>query len=191
MQTQLAIYINLDHRTDRREEIESELSKLSLPCERLSASLHSVGAIGCTQSHIRALQRALELDVETLWVFEDDFMILNPNFQEVVESAPDFDVFLAGFNGHHTHYKGQYSRVHSSQTTSCYIVKRKFIPTLLKTFQESLECFQKDTNPHKYALDMYWKRLQPKSMWLTSTNRLGKQRKSYSDIEKRVTDYGV
>ena len=191
MQTQLALYINLDHRTDRRAEIESELTKLSIPHERLSASSHAVGAIGCTLSHIRALQRALELDVDVLWVLEDDFVILNPNMQAIVESAPDFDVFLGGFNGHCTHYQGQYARVHNSQTTSCYIVKKRFIPTLLQTFQESLECFQKDVNPHKYALDMYWKRLQPKSLWLTTPNRLGKQRKSYSDIEKRVTDYGV
>ena len=43
---------------------------------------------------------------------------------------------------------------------------------------------------HQTALDVSWKQLQDKS-WLITDPKLGKQIKSYSDIEKHIVDYGV
>ena len=57
------VYINLDHRTDRRQHMEKEVS--IFPSERVtrfSAIKHDYGAIGCTRSHIAVLEMAISSD---------------------------------------------------------------------------------------------------------------------------------
>jgi hypothetical protein len=43
------------------------------------------------------------------------------------------------------------------------------------------------SNP--YALDMWWKRLQPQYFWWIITPLTVTQRESFSEIENRVTNY--
>jgi len=38
-------------------------------------------------------------------------------------------------------------------------------------------------------MDIYWKQLQKTDKWYITNPVLGYQRMSYSDIEKRITDY--
>jgi hypothetical protein len=44
-------------------------------------------------------------------------------------------------------------------------------------------------NKQQYAIDMYWKRLQPAGRWFIVAPGLCTQRPDISDIEGRVTDY--
>jgi GR25 family glycosyltransferase involved in LPS biosynthesis len=73
------VYINLDHRVDRRIEIEKELSQY-FPIEkitRFSAIRHDHGGIGCTKSHIAVLEMAKEKGWKNYLVVEDDAIFSN------------------------------------------------------------------------------------------------------------------
>ena len=65
--------------------------------------------------------------------------------------------------------------------------------TLLANFQEGaqqLECTGY-AQYEKYAIDQYWKKLQPVSNWYVFNPVMGKQRASFSDIHKMNVDYNV
>ena len=69
------IYINLDHRHDRNKAIKQELRAHEIsPFHRISATLDErCGHLGCTRSHIRALQLAQSKGWQRVLVLEDDF----------------------------------------------------------------------------------------------------------------------
>ena len=67
-------YINLEHRTDRRAEIESELDAYGLKYERFNAFYTPPdGFIGCAQSHLAVLKLARERGYKNILIVEDDF----------------------------------------------------------------------------------------------------------------------
>ena len=71
------IYINLDHRTDRKKEIENELEKFNLKnYERFPAIKHINGAIGCSKSHLEIIKNAKQQGYKNILVLEDDFEFL-------------------------------------------------------------------------------------------------------------------
>ena len=55
-----AFYINLDHRTDRKEHVEKELNIIGVNASRFEAIKMENGAIGCSMSHLKILQTALK-----------------------------------------------------------------------------------------------------------------------------------
>jgi glycosyl transferase, family 25 len=73
------IVINLEHRTDRRIEMEKQLSRIGWRAEFFSAirpesdaNFPSVGARGCFLSHLSVLKRAQNLGAQQLVILEDD-----------------------------------------------------------------------------------------------------------------------
>ena len=42
---------------------------------------------------------------------------------------------------------------------------------------------------YMYAIDQYWKLLQPDNNWYLMNPKIGKQRESYSDIQKTIVNY--
>ena len=68
------IYINCDHRTDRKEEIEHELIQNFKydKAERLEATLHKIPIFGCTISHVRIWRRMIEEGWDSVLIMEDD-----------------------------------------------------------------------------------------------------------------------
>lgn len=80
-----AYYINLDYRTDRREEFENRISQLGIPVERFEAIKIKEGELpnpfndknwhkkmGCAYSHLNIIQLAKEQGLKNVWIFEDD-----------------------------------------------------------------------------------------------------------------------
>ena len=63
------IYINLDSRKDRNEQMIQELEGFCKEYTRLSASYNEQGYLGCSESHIRSIQFAIEKNARKL--FED------------------------------------------------------------------------------------------------------------------------
>ena len=78
------VYINLDHRTDRRAEIEAELAPYFAPekVTRFSAVKRDNGALGCTASHIAVLEMAKANEWKNVLVVEDDAMWRPEHFEE-------------------------------------------------------------------------------------------------------------
>jgi GR25 family glycosyltransferase involved in LPS biosynthesis len=196
-------YINLENRQDRKEhflkEIEpfcSDTSKII----RIDAVPNKIGLVGCVLSHIKAIETfEANPDWKTCIIFEDDFTfrndiektnsLLNTFFKHNFK----WDVFLLAFylgKGFATDVEKVY-KVTSAQTTSGYCLQKTFAATLKQNFIESSKKIQEGGAHETYALDQYWKTIQPQNNWYTIIPALGYQYACYSDIEKRDVNYGV
>jgi len=186
------IYINLEHRTDRKAEIEHVLS--NIPPEkilRFNAIKESHGGIGCTKSHIAVLEMAIENNWKNYLVVEDD-AVWSPNahnsYQLLLQLIENpFDVITLGtvFAKYDSNYK-----LLSGQTTTAYIVSQQYYPTLLQNYKEGLKGFLETGNYPVYSIDQYWKRIQPVGNWYCVIPSLLIRRPGYSDIEKAVINNG-
>jgi GR25 family glycosyltransferase involved in LPS biosynthesis len=191
-------YINLDHRTDRKEEIERDLTSMDLPFERFSAIKTTPGAIGCGQSHLAVLKEAKKRGYANVLIFEDDFQFLTSKEEfysymtTFLQTHAEYDIIMLSYALNKSHAEGNYLRVEDAQTASGYLVHSRFYDTLIDNFEEASAGLQDGRLQHWiYAVDQYWKRLQPHSLWYAANPRLGKQRPSISDngLTPEFTDY--
>lgn len=199
------LYINLEYRTDRNVHIRNELRKLN-PDEskihRVDAIQIKPGELGCSKSHIKALNLALaHPEWETILIVEDDFTFKSDNLLEINANVDTFlkdcgaDMDVGLLSHHHTHV--QYSdtvspivkRVYYSQTASSYVVKKHYIPTLLQNFTESMADMERRGVRHENSLDIYWTQLMKKDLWYCLYPSIGYQREGYSDIQNTHVNY--
>jgi glycosyl transferase family 25 len=190
------LYINLNHRTDRKEHVEHQLKILGITGTRIPATLHKNGALGCIMSHIRCIEHAKQNQWKSVYVMEDDITFTNPDafktsLSYFLNESIHWDVLLLGSNmaPPFQQIHEYYARVFNAQTTTGYIVKEHYYDTLLKNFNESLALLTKFSNKSLYAIDMYWKRLQHKDQWYILTPLTIVQLPGFSDIENNYTDY--
>jgi len=185
------VYINLDERPDRRALIEKELAIFPPEkVQRFKAIKNAQGAIGCTFSHLRVLQMAIDQGWSNYLVVEDDFMWKNqegstPTLTRLL--AQPFDVILLG--GTAVQYYPDTFRLHSGQTTTAYIVAAPYYAKLMANFKEGLAGLLRTGSKQLFAIDMYWKRLQQGDRWFVVAPGLCTQRPDRSDIEERLVDY--
>jgi glycosyl transferase, family 25 len=201
----LVYYINLHHRTDRSNHITNEIKKTNIEeskVHRIEAVHESdFGALGCSKSHCIALEKFINSPEtnKTCVILEDDFEFTQP--QNVVNELVDnvfnhvvknFDVLMLSGNiyskSKHPHFDFV-TKIFKGQTTSGYVVSRTFAPILLKNYKEGCALLSQTKDRPNYSIDMYMQSLQPKSNWLCLSPKIGKQMDSYSDIEKRQTNY--
>jgi glycosyl transferase family 25 len=185
-----AFYINLDHRTDRRAEVEKEFEEKGLTVERFPATQYNPGAIGCNLSHIGVLTTARGRGYDAVMIFEDDFQFLisKAEWDDLIAKLPSsYDVVMLSYNlVASTPHDETFNRVQEVQTTSGYIVHSRFYDRLIARWEEGARLFM--ANPGLdwvYILDQYWKPLQPEAEWFAYKVRIGKQRHSFSDIAGR------
>lgn len=194
-------YINLAHRQDRREQVEAEFARLGWPVTRINAMhVPERGALGCALSHAAALRSFLEGDDKSesvCLVAEDDLAFVRDPRPDLARFLAEFDetwdVLLLASNTqreHPVHGKSFVTRVMDAQTTSCYAVTRAYAPTLLACFEESAAQLRQGWSSEA-CCDIMWKRLQPVGRWYCLYPKTAIQRPSFSDIEGRVTAYGV
>ena len=201
-------YINLEKRKDRKEHIEKQLKNIDYPTKkinRIDAVYNKNGGTGCGLSHIKALNEGLNQDDEYIIVLEDDFEWIHNkektlNVLKNAVNTKDWDVIILACNGNSKKYNKYLNKVIDCQTTSGYIIKKSYIPSLLKVWKDNVNIRLKynisKTNSYKQyndvntAVDQCWKKLQNNNWFLTNPI-LGKQIKSYSDIEKKVVNYNV
>ena len=187
-------YINIEHRTDRKTHIENELENTGIEnYERIEAVyIPQFGALGCTESHIKTLEKFLkETDEECVMILEDDFKFTRDFKTEFKFPDFDWDVLMISGNVMDARGEGQFKKVFDAQTTSGYIVNRHFAPTLLKNFKDGRDLLEETKIREKFCVDMYWKILQPVSNWYICEPKFGIQVPSYSDIENCFVEYKV
>jgi len=184
------VYINLDERTDRRAEVEDQLSPFGSRVERFSAIKNSWGAIGCSQSHIAVLKLAKERNWGNVLVIEDDFIWKNrPSSESILSELLEkpYDVILLG--GAYVKYIPKLHRCIEAQTTTAYLVNSSYYDTMISNFEEGLSHLLEEKDYGKYALDQWWKQLQRKDRWFIIIPGLATQRPSFSDIEGHFVNY--
>jgi len=192
-------YINLEHRTDRKEHVESELLKIGVKeAQRFNAIKMENGAIGCSMSHLRILQDAQKNNLDHILIVEDDITFLDPElFKNQINKffethKNDWDVVLLAGNNMppYKNIDDTCIQVSRCQTTTGYIVNGHYIKTLLQNVKIGLtHLINKPTEHSKYAIDKYWFILQQLYKWYLIVPLTVVQREDYSDIEKRVTNF--
>ena len=191
-------YINLEHRTDRKDHLIKEFATLGLKsATRFNAIRNQNGAIGCTLSHIKVLQDAKKNCLPYVMIVEDDIQFTNPELFKnqingLLQSGESWDVILIAGNNLPPYKKINdfCVQVAQCQTTTGYIAKADYYDTLINNMKEGLVKLMKEPHRHfLYAIDKYWFFLQQRDKWLLVTPLTVVQRVDYSDIERRMTNY--
>ncbi len=202
------VYINLEHRIDRKQLIEDELKNFGFPMDkvlRFNAIKHNNPALGCTKSHYEVLKMAKENNWKNVLILEDDFKMVVSK-EELNESLNYFfniqfeklwDVLMFAYNIGFSHNKVEnynddkiIGRIRFAQTASAYFVNANYFDKILSHMEEGIKLFEQ-TGRDCYMNDVYWRFLQEKDEWFYFKKRISIQRESYSDLQKSIANYGV
>lgn len=201
-QVSVIFYINLESRIDRKEHFLAEIKKLCIDeskIVRVDAIKEKYGALGCTKSHIKALELFMENPLwETCMIFEDDYTFYNT---DIIHNNDRLKLFFSNFTdwgmlllssnkGGRPPIKTHIDSVELvtySQTTSGYCIHKDSVKEIYNNFKESAELLEKSKSKPKHAIDMYWNKLTIKRYAFKPN--MGHQYVSYSDIENRVVQY--
>jgi GR25 family glycosyltransferase involved in LPS biosynthesis len=192
-----AFYINLDYRTDRKEHIENQAKKYELDIERYPAVCDTeYPVLGCMLSHTNVLKLARERSLESVLIFEDDFIFLveTNEFKEnlkILEKI-NFDVCMLSHNNLVSVPTTipELLHVKFAQTASGYIVRSHYYDKLIELYEWAYPLLKATKQEWVYMNDIVWRDLQAKDLWLTFKTRQGKQMAGYSDLGKSYFDYG-
>lgn len=191
------IYINLDKRQDRNISILSEFDRLDLKnFKKISGVQADNGALGCALAHISAIQDWMLSESKLLWICEDDIQF-HGSKEKMSELITEFintsflSVLCLG-----NLVKGKTIKISSNlcvalniQTTSSYLVKPAVVPIILESFMKSKNLLTEGQSAKTAAIDVLWKNLQFKNYFAVPADKIVSQRPSFSDIQKKYTDY--
>ena len=192
------LYINLDKRTDRREQIEQQLNMYGLSYERLSAIYNSFGIVGCTRSHLAALRLAKESGYKRVWIMEDDFEFLvsrdemESTLQMLCSGDIKFDVCMFAYNAlQRKEIEGSdcFFQIYEAETASSYVVEAHYYDKLIQLYEQTIPLLEKTRRHWDYANDQSWKILQSSDHWIATKQRMGKQRHGFSDNAQEYMSY--
>jgi glycosyl transferase family 25 len=202
-QVDVIFYINLEKRADRKEHFLQEMKKFCVDeskIVRIDAVYNTNGALGCTKSHIKALEQFMANPAWlTCIIFEDDFTFCDTSVEnntallkKFFMNFTDWGMLLLASNQNRspskeTHIEGIKEVVYS-QTTSGYCIHKDSVTEVYNNFKESAAALEKGDAVYQYALDVFWNRLTMKRFCFSPN--MGYQCPGYSDIENRNVSYG-
>lgn len=191
-------FINLEHRYDRLQHVTTELAKIGVTGRRFNAIKTKDGAIGCSMSHLKCLEMAKFSESPFVFICEDDIQFLDaPLFLKQLglfceNVGTDWDVLIVSGNICPPFKQvGDFCvRLVNCQTTTGYIVQQHYYDTLIFNIKEGLKLLLSNpANKREYAIDIYWKRLQPVGKWYMITPPTVVQMEGFSDVEGKNTNY--
>ena len=152
-------------------------------------------------SHKCLLRKMIANDWNTMMVFEDDAQLLTDRESidkhiNVFLEDDQLDILCIGNScGNNTPYNELMNRCFNTQTTSCYVLKKKFVKTLLECYfadpNEALTLPENTPELGRYIgyIDTSWFPLQQTHYFMMPKIRQVLQRPSYSDITHTMADY--
>lgn len=203
----IVYYINLDYRTDRKQEFLEWIEESGFPeskVQRISA-VHTPGRghHGCLLSHTKAVETFIASGKDNCIIFEDDYVPLDTklywaNYQKLFDSSKKFDVVMGSYNVLESVETDIdfLRKVSQSYTASCYLITKEFAPKLLALWKECKDLMIQEENitqnkTHNYMNDVYWCKLMTQSEWFCFYPRIGVQRPSFSDLQNHYTSYNA
>ncbi len=192
------IYINCDHREDRRIQIQSVFESIGFPMNKLkrfpATYIPENGIRGCAQSHINVLNYMIRNpEWDRVLIIEDDFYFESLEGIKYLEHFYDkidyWDVLMLGFNRDTMNYikeDDHIIRILSAYSGIAYCPQRQYLKKLRDCLQNN--CLNRPKN-YEFALDVQWNKLQKEDLWYGITPRIAWQKNMYSDIEKRNVNY--
>ena len=194
-----SFYINLEHRTDRKAHVTEQLTNIGLnDFQRFNAIKMENGAIGCSMSHLKILQNAVDNNLDHVLIVEDDITFLNvelfkTNFETFLQrKGNDWDVILLAGNNMppYDQVDDVCIKVKRCQTTTGYLVNGHYIKKLMTNVKMGLTRLICNPGQHAmYAIDKFWFLLQAIDKWYLIIPPTVVQREDYSDIEKKRINY--
>ncbi len=215
-----AVYINLDSRTDRKEQIKNELSP-HFSMHRMSAvkvlpqpgvqecwgNAYCASQVGCQLSHMRALKYAQTIEAKSVLLFEDDFQWshdVNPTYVKrlltsITKTYTNWDVIALSLNILDYKDTRPALQVHTSFSTKSRVIRiieaQATHAYLIRAsyIPEVYEAFKNCDilSSPLIAIDVCWKQLQKTGNWYGFKPQLGTQRKGFSDIENMNVNYHI
>lgn len=182
------IYINLDHREDRRKIMESFFEKGQIPLEkvvRFPAIKRIKGSLGCLESHTAALRMAKQNNWKNVLILEDDLEWLDfeNNYSKLEEltKLPKWDVILlVGW-----YWKYEFPRIYDANNAGAYLVNTDYYDTLLQNRETCLRKITKgfgfNFNSKMLEADTGWKPLQKIHTWYGMNPCICRQVDGFSD----------
>lgn len=181
------VYINLDHREDRRKIMKDFFEKGQIPEDkviRFPAIQTSKGCIGCLRSHTAVLQMAKDNKWKNVLILEDDLEWLDfeKGYEELKKliELPKWDIIqLVGW-----YVKYDFPRVYETMNAGAYIVNSEYYDILLQNRHESLKLltsFRGLIKTIPYTADVYWNKLACKDTWYCLYPCMCRQVDIYSD----------
>lgn len=191
------LYINLNHRDDRRREIESELRKIGVSqAIRVVGIPTPHGGIGNAISHVISLTSTWAKEEELLMVCEDDaeFLLDRAELDQLIEefaSTDYLDVLCLGYASLEKPIPVSASLgvANHIQTTSCYVMKRHAVPILAASAARATYKMTRGIPFAHASFDRVWKVEQQRLLFAIPLNRAVQQRPSFSDVEGRDVSY--
>lgn len=195
-------YINLASRADRNVHFLEQIAALTTDMSkvvRIDAVYEPMGALGCTKSHIKALEGFIANPAwKTCIVFEDDFTFYdssqannNALLHKFFVNFTDWDMLLLSSNQLIKPTPTEIpeiQKVNKSQTASGYLIHKGVAQKILDNFKESAELLERSWSKPLHALDIYWEKLG--LVRYSFTQNMGYQYASMSDIENTYVNYG-
>ena len=220
------IYINLLFRPERRTSILTSLASANISAPyRLdavhlvrSSSLSSYVAslpngwekqhasrLGCSLSHLRALEHAQKEGWPSVLVVEDDIAFVGTpkTFTDAIGKVvgghwDEFDVLLlAGNNRRNTtdprnavSDDGSFVKVTECTTTTGYLVKHHYYKKIIDNIREGIEnLLREPSDPFQFSIDVYWMRLQKADRWIMLWPQCATQSPGFSDVQLMEVNY--
>lgn len=206
-------FINLDHRTDRWDKIQSDFipllpEKYKNKTERFSAVNHThhrsynKRAAGASFSHLGIWKKCIEEKLDTVLIFEDDIewatdqKTINHYFNVINEL--DFDLINFSYR-----YRDYFLRSHHKDflhgldliLCSGYLVKVDFLKKMYDHVYKNALLLMEEKIFKKHAIDVVWNKynfdketLKLNTRWYQTKTKLVIQYKNYSDINEGITD---
>jgi glycosyl transferase family 25 len=179
------VYINLDHREDRRKIMMKFFEDAQIPMEkveRFSAIKRTRGGLGCLESHTAVLRMAKQNKWKNVLILEDDLEWLGgyDRLEELVK-LPNWDVImLVGW-----YAKYDFPKITTAYNAGAYLVNEKYYDKFLYNRQYGLRKMRMrvgfDFNTPKYDADSYWVQLQKRDNWYGLNPCVCRQVDGFSD----------
>ena len=186
------LYINLEHRQDRRISTIKQFSQFGIEPTRFNAIVvpNMDGAFGCSESHLKCLQIAKENKWDRVFICEDDIIFINPKgFLSKLESfleTHSWDVLLVGGINHKPFIDVDDTcvKITNCNSTTGYIVKAAYYDKLINNIMNGLNLKYNTSYEDigKYSIDQYLKILQNQDKWFMLKPPTVIQASGYSDI---------
>jgi GR25 family glycosyltransferase involved in LPS biosynthesis len=186
--------INLEHRTDRWNDVTEEFRKADIKAERFDAiHIPDNGRLGLIKTYSKLFKQAIIEKYTELVVFEDDVQFeYSPNEiinQLVLQIPNNFDIiYLSGTLMRETMpFKENLSVINRCYGLFAVIYSSKVFAEIQKHYQETNNCKNENDSIDVWIAD----NIQPRKNCYIAKPFMVTQKKSYSDIENGERNYRI
>ena len=184
------LYINLDKRKDRRDNILKEFSNWYTIPERVPAVEYNPGWKGCSASHIKCIKIAIERDYPWVLIIEDDCVLTSDALKQFTSLLPllwekrhDWDLFYGGpsyvWNVKKLYDNPSIYQVNAYSTHFCLINK--------SSYKKIIDNYPKNIKNYNQAIDVYYS--TNFRIWTTKPYFVKQIQSDLSDIQNGKIDY--